>query len=137
MKFYTRVKHPLSLNVTPLIDIVFLLLIFFVTSTTLTEYHVLNITLPSVLHAADESPAPVLHITVSATGEYSVNHERLSNNALPTLTRVLGAAMPFNPDTVVLIAADANAPYQDVARAMDAASQLGYSHIQLQGQSKQ
>jgi biopolymer transport protein ExbD len=45
--------------------------------------------------------------------------------------------MPFNPDTVVLIAADANAPYQDVARAMDAASQLGYSHIQLQGQSKQ
>jgi biopolymer transport protein ExbD len=137
MKFYARTQEPLSLNVTPLIDVVFLLLIFFMTSTTFSgKDTALEITLPS-LHVSKEMPVDnVLHIAVSEDGVFHVNDKALPNNTMTTLSHAITAAQPFSADTVVLIAADAKAPYQSVMRAMDAAGKLGYGHIQLQGNLK-
>lgn len=134
MRFYARTKEPLSLNVTPFIDVVFLLLIFFMTSTTFSNQHTsLEVTLPS-LHVSKELPVDnILRIAVSADGIFQVNGKGLPNNAMSTLTHALTVAQSFDEHTVVLIAADANAPYQSVMRAMDAAGKLGYGHIQLQG----
>ncbi|MFI4956829.1 MAG: ExbD/TolR family protein [Gammaproteobacteria bacterium] len=136
MRFYARSKEPLSLNVTPLIDVVFLLLIFFMTSTTFLKETALEISLPS-LHVLNEIPAKnTLRITVSRQGAYHVNDEALPNNAMATLSHALAATQAFDANTVVLIAADAHAPYQSVMRAMDAAGKLGYGKIQLQGDYK-
>ena len=136
MRFYARTKEPLTLNVTPLIDVVFLLLIFFMTSTTFMKDTALEITLPS-LHVMNEVPVKnTLRISVSSQGAYQVNDKALPNQAMATLSHALAVTQAFDENTVVLIAADAKAPYQSVMRAMDAAGKLGYGKIQLQGDYK-
>lgn len=136
MKFYARKLEPLSLNVTPLIDIVFLLLIFFMTSSTFMKETALDISLPSLHVMKQVATQNTLIITVSKEGAYKVNNDQLPNNQLATLSRALAMTQVFDADTVVLIAADAQAPYQSVMRAMDAAGKLGYAKIQLQGDFK-
>lgn len=136
MKFYVRTKEPLSLNVTPLIDVVFLLLIFFMTSSTFLKESVLEITLPS-LHVQHEVPVKnVIRVTVSGKGLYQIDDKALPDNAFKTLIHTIAATQAFDANTVILIAADAKAPYESVMRAMDAAGKLGYSKIQLQGDYK-
>ena len=136
MRFYARTKEPLTLNVTPLIDVVFLLLIFFMTSTTFMKDTALEITLPS-LHVMNEVLVKnTLRITVSSQGAYQVNDKPLPNNAMATISHALAVTQAFDASTVVMIAADARAPYQSVMRAMDAAGKLGYGKIQLQGDYK-
>ncbi len=133
MKFYAPLKEPVSLNMTPLIDIVFLLLIFFMTNTTFTKDAVLDITLPTLHTQKAIQESNIIHVYISRQGQYTLNDQTLSQNNINTLLNALTEIQPFDKDTIVLIAADARAPYQEVMRAMDAAGKLGYTRIQLQG----
>ena len=133
MKFARRKREEVSVNLTPLIDIVFLLLIFFMVSTTFTKESRLTLELPEAAGDAPVATKDYLEITVSAVGEYGINGKALANHNLPTLLKAIrlqepqqgGAKLPM------VITADANAPHQAVVTAMDAAGQLGYVNLSI------
>lgn len=137
MKFCPPVREPLSLNMTPLIDVVFLLLIFFMTSTTFSGKEAsLEVTLPSLQVQDKGSVTEAIRIDVSAKGEYRVNTQVLSGQTVGALKTAMQVAQAFDAETVIVIAADERASYQAVMRVMDAAGQLGYEHIQLMGEQR-
>ena len=127
MKFPRPRQEEISVNLTPLIDVVFLLLIFFMVSTTFTRETQLSLTLPEAQGMPPESPAQAVEVLVSPLGEYLINGEKLTDNSEAALLR-LGqdkAALPM------IITADANASYQAVVRVMDVAGQLGFDKLSL------
>ncbi len=121
-------KEP-DINLTPLIDVVFLLLIFFMVSTTFNRESEIQIDLPESSEHAVESKEEAIEITVDVEGQYYVNKQRLVNTQAGTLKRALGDAIDGNKDPAVILVADANTPYQSVITAMDVAAQLGISRI--------
>lgn len=133
MKFSRRGRHEASVELTPLIDVVFLLLIFFMVSTTFIRETQLKIDLPEAAGELQEIEEEVIEITVDRLGEYAVNDRLLVNNELHTLVRaleqVVEAGVP--PGSRLIITADANAAHQSVVRAMDAAGKVGLTRISI------
>ncbi|PCH60104.1 MAG: biopolymer transporter ExbD [Gammaproteobacteria bacterium] len=118
-----------DLNLTPLIDVVFLLLIFFMVSTTFDRASEIQIDLPESSEHAAESADDAIEITVDVDGQYFVNKQRLVNTQAATLKRALNDAIAGRTDPPVTLVADANTPYQAVITAMDVAAQLGISRL--------
>jgi len=117
---------PPDINLTPLIDVVFLLLIFFMVSTTFKEDARIKVQLPEAQGEevlADEPQA--LEIAIDGTGNFYVNERMLVALDVDTLKRAIAGAAGDDREMPVVIKADARAPYQAVMTAMDAASQLG------------
>jgi len=133
MKFLTRKREPLTLNITPLIDVVFLLLIFFMVTTTFNQNTELEVHLPSMQTWQSPAVDRVVNVTVNAQGQIAVEGKVLSNPNARTLREALRALPDFDPAHKVLLRADGNAPYQMIVRVMDVAGQLGYQNIQLLG----
>lgn len=131
MKFARRRREEVSVNLTPLIDIVFLLLIFFMVSTTFTKESRLTLELPEASGDTSEGPNDYLEITVSAVGEYGINGKALANHNLQTLLKAIRLEAPEGVKIPVVLTADANAPHQAVVTAMDAAGQLGYVNLSI------
>jgi len=122
-------EQDLDINLTPLIDVVFLLLIFFMVSTTFDKNSQMNIHLPEASGEQREDKG-VLSLSIDDQGRYYLNRSQLANNQLNTLKRVLEKAAP-NKDTKLMISADKNTPYQYVVRAMDAARQVGINNFAI------
>lgn len=133
MKFNTRVREPLSLDITPLMDVVFLLLIFFMVTTTFNQNTELEVHLPGIQTWQAPAVDQVLNITVNAQGQIAVEGQLLSNPNARTLREALQALPDFDPAHKILLRADGNAPYQMIVRVMDVAGQLGFHNIQLLG----
>ena len=128
MKFRTRVQDEPELNITPLIDIVFLLLIFFMVSTTFKQEFEVGINLPEA--SSESRPQDkTLIVSIDAKGEFYVNQTQLVNTQLLTLKRALQKIAGNDRRIPVIISADANTPHQAVITAMDAARQLGFSKL--------
>ena len=126
MKFPRRRRPGAAIELTPLIDVVFLLLIFFMTSNVFARQSRLDITLPSALgHAGAEAPAP--RLTIDAGGAYALNDEPLADGTPDTLVAALRAAVGEPPRLV--IAADAEAAHRTVVAALDAAAQAGIRQV--------
>lgn len=126
MKFPRRRRPGAAIELTPLIDVVFLLLIFFMTSTVFARQSRLDINLPSAMgHAGTEAPAP--RLTIDAAGAYALNDEPLADDAPDTLVAALRAAVGEQPRLV--IAADAEAAHRTVVAALDAAAQAGIRQV--------
>tara|TARA_B100001245_G_scaffold236693_1_gene230070 strand:+ start:2078 stop:2506 length:429 start_codon:yes stop_codon:yes gene_type:complete len=126
-------REEVSVNLTPLIDIVFLLLIFFMVSTTFTKENHLSLTLPEAqASAAGETPEGV-DILITANGEFSVNGKSLINSQPDTLKRAITSVMEEMGTATpsVTITADAKATHESVVRAMDAAGQLGLVNLSI------
>jgi len=121
-----------SINLTPLIDVVFLLLIFFMVSTTFTEKTQLSIELPQAVGEAraEDAGAP-LEIVISSEGAYSVNGRSLVNNRSSTLKTALEEAAGGDTQQRLIVTADAQAPHESVVRAMDAAGQIGLHNLSI------
>ncbi|WOG25791.1 biopolymer transporter ExbD [Endozoicomonas sp. 8E] len=132
MKFRRQSREEVSLNLTPLIDVVFLLLIFFMVSTTFTKETQLAIDLPE---ASGEQSASVektqVEITISREGNYAVNGQSLVNSGLDTLKNALAKVSEGDSNLPLTITADAKTPYQSVVTAMDAAGQLGFANLSM------
>ncbi|WP_422137716.1 ExbD/TolR family protein [Endozoicomonas sp. ALC020] len=132
MKFRRQSREEVSLNLTPLIDVVFLLLIFFMVSTTFTKETQLAIDLPE---ASGEQSASVektqVEITISREGHYAVNGQSLLNSGLETLKNALAKVSEGDSNLPLTITADAKTPYQSVVTAMDAAGQLGFANLSM------
>ncbi len=114
-----------ELNLTPLIDVVFLLLIFFMVSTTFERESQITIELPEAGGEELAVEKQVLDITVDREGRFFVNQQEVINTQVSTLKLAISKAVGDNHKIPVLINADAQSSYQSVMSVMDAASQLG------------
>jgi len=131
VNFKRQNREAVDVNLTPLIDIVFLLLIFFMVSTTFTKENHLSIDLPEATAEASEAQPQAIEILISASGEYSINDQTLINHQLDTLKRGLQKALANRQTAPVVITADAKTPHEAVVRAMDAAGQLGLVNLSI------
>jgi biopolymer transport protein ExbD len=133
VKFARRGRHEASVELTPLIDVVFLLLIFFMVSTTFIRETQLKIDLPEAASELQEIEDEVIEITVDRLGEYAVNDRLLVNSETSTLVRALEEVIAEGRGTGsrLIITADANTTHQSVIRAMDAAGRVGLTRISI------
>ena len=133
MKFLQkRGHHEATVELTPLIDVVFLLLIFFMVSTTFIRETQLKIDLPEAAGELQEIEEDLIEVTVDSLGDYAVNDRLLVSNDLRTLVRALEEVLAERPPTKrVIVTADANASHQAVVRAMDAAGKVGLTRVSI------
>ncbi len=128
-------EETVEVNLTPLIDVVFLLLIFFMVSTTFDRHAKLNVSLPEASAKAAQQQSQPLILSIDAKGNYFLNDRQIINTQLDTLKQALvktiGADMENIEDIALVLRADANTPHQSVVRAMDAASQLGLTKLSI------
>ena len=120
-----------SVNLTPLIDVVFLLLIFFMVTTTFREESEIQINLPQASNKPVEHEAQALEVTIDRDGHFFVNQQALINTQLDTLKRALRELKSDADNQSVIVSADANAPHQAVVKAMDAARQVGLTRLSI------
>ncbi len=135
-----RHKKPdnLRVNLTPLIDTVFLLLIFFMMTTTFNKESQLNINLPEAKSEPTTEQQPPLRIIVNVKGEFAINDidHALINTKLETLKRALKRAAGKESNPPLLISADENAPHHAVMKVMEAARDLGYVRLSFEAQQR-
>jgi len=122
-------KETLDVNITPLIDVVFLLLIFFMVSTTFERESEIEIMLPQASANAPVTDEFVMQVTVDAEGTYYVNSQRVINTKLATLMKAMQEVAGDQKDPPIILSADAKTPHQSVIRVMDAAARLGFIHL--------
>ncbi|MDO3387150.1 biopolymer transporter ExbD [Gilvimarinus sp. SDUM040013] len=131
MQFRRQSRDEDSINLTPLIDVVFLLLIFFMVSTTFTKETHLEIDLPEAVGETAPEAADPLEVLISAEGGYTVNGRVLVNNQTGTLSAALTEVAAGDTDQRLIITADAKASHEFVVRAMDTAGQLGFVNLSI------
>lgn len=129
-----RRNAAVEVNITPLIDVVFLLLIFFMVSTTFTKESRLQITLPTADAERGEAPPESIEITIDREGGYAINGIALINRRRDTLVRGLRELAAGNREVPVTITADARTAHQAVVTAMEAAGKAGFSHLNITSQ---
>ena len=120
-----------EVNLTPLIDVVFLLLIFFMVSTTFEQQSRIQIELPEATAEPVETESETLEIVIDAEGRYFINERQVVNTELKTLKGAISKAVDGRESLTVVIRADATTPHQAVITALDATSQLGLTQISL------
>lgn len=131
MKFRRQRREEVGINLTPLIDIVFLLLIFFMVSTTFTRETQLSIDLPEAQGRPRDSTEQQIEILVDESGSYRVNGRALVDARMRTLQAAIYKESGGDTTLPMIITADAQSAHEDVVRAMDAAGQMGYVHISI------
>ncbi len=124
-------REEIDLNLTPLIDVVFLLLIFFMVSTTFEKTSKLKIDLPEASAQATKQVDKKIVLGIDAKGRYYINDRQLVNTQLKTLKTALLKTAGNARDMPIVLRADAKTPHQSVVRAMDAASQVGLTHLSI------
>jgi biopolymer transport protein ExbD len=125
MNLRPNAKKSPEVDITPLIDVVFLLLIFFMVSTTFDREAQILVELPEATGEEAKHTLKELDITIDAQGIFFVNKREVINTEMETLKRAISKAVGDERDIPVIINADARTPHQAVMTAMDAASQLG------------
>jgi biopolymer transport protein ExbD len=131
VKFKRQRSQEVGVDLTPLIDVVFLLLIFFMVSTTFTRENHLNIELPEAKGERSEQQAELIDVVINASGQYRLNDRTLVNNRRETLERAVRELAGGDTLLPFVITADARTPHQFVVRAMDVAGSLGFSRLSI------
>ena len=131
MKFQRHLKAEVSIDLTPLIDVVFLLLIFFMVTTTFTRESNLLINLPEASGSEAEETDLRIEILVSRDGTYAVNGRTLRDTGLDSLKQAIEAIAGGDTTMPVTITADSDTTHQSVVTAMDAVAQLGISRLNI------
>ena len=128
-------EETVEVNMTALIDVVFLLLIFFMVTTTFDRHARLKVSLPEASTKAVQQQDEPLVLSIDAKGNYFLNERQIVNQQLDTLKQALQKVIAEKKqdykDVSLVLRADANTPHQAVVRAMDAASQLGMSKLSI------
>lgn len=124
-------EETVEVNLTALIDVVFLLLIFFMVTTTFDRHAKLKVSLPEASTKAAQQQLEPLVLSIDAKGNYFINDRQVVNKSLDTLKQAIQKTIGDDKDTAMILRADANTPHQAVVRAMDAASQLGLTKLSI------
>ena len=121
-----------AIDLTPLIDVVFMLLIFFMVSTTFKDQSMIRIDLPKASQQKqEENKEKPIELTIDVQGNYYVNDKRVVNTQIDTLKRALKIAIGNREHPPLTISADGRTSHQAVVTAMDAARQVGLLHISI------
>lgn len=129
MRLQTRRREDPDVNLTALIDVVFLLLIFFMVSTTFERETEISIELPEASGQPIQTEKQLVEISIDAKGRYFVNKKEVINTQIDTLKRAIQEAAGGQKKPQVILSADRNTPHQAVITAMDAARQLGFVNL--------
>ena len=134
MRFVQRRSDPLEINLTPLIDVVFLLLIFFMVSTSFRLETQLNVELPAAASTSARAVDPMV-ISISRDRIHAIdNRVLLKNDPISIESGIIEAIQSLNPDEIVLMA-DANTPHQSVVTVLDILSRAEVKNVQIRTQS--
>ena len=129
MNFRQLRRPEVSINLTPLIDVVFLLLIFFMVSTSFSELTQLVVDLPEAEGTPASADTSVL-LVVDVAGNMTLDGEPVPNN-VHGLSAAMGERLSGNTDIPVILSADAMTPHQYVVTAMDVAAQLNITRLTI------
>ncbi len=132
MKLNLRPRTQPEVNLTSLIDVVLLLLIFFMVSTSFVKQSQITISLPEAESAAIVEEVPEqIDIMITESGSFLVNGRELINTRVETIRNALQKVSGGDNTLPLTISADANARHQDVVTAMDVAGRLGFTRISI------
>ena len=131
MKFARRERNEVEINITPLIDVVFLLLIFMLVSTTFTKQTQFMIDLPEASGEPRVSNETQIEISITKDGGYAVNESPLAASDLATLMSAIEEVSSGDTTLPMIITADYKTSHQAVVTAMDAAGQVGFVHLSI------
>ncbi|MBC5785404.1 biopolymer transporter ExbD [Ramlibacter sp. USB13] len=135
MNFRPRAKDEPEINLIPFIDVLLVVLIFLMLTTTYSKFTEMQLKLPVAdTEAQRDYPREVI-VAVSADGRYMVNKVAVDGRSADTLAPSLADAAKAGKDSVVIISADATAPHQSVITVMEAARRVGLSQITFATQS--
>ncbi len=127
-----------EVNLTSLIDVVLLLLVFFMVSTSFVRQAQLKIKLPESSSEVDAAEMiPLLEIIITADGDFWLNDQQLINNDPMTLRTALAEVAGEDRASPVTIRADARSTHQDVITAMDVVARLGFSQVNIATSNEQ
>lgn len=129
MNLRTRPREEPEVNLTSLIDVVLLLLVFFMVSTSFLKATEIRLQLPRAEAVPQEEAGEELEIIVTASGDFFVDGRELVNRRPETLRRALAEVAGDRRDMPVTLRADARATHQSVVSAMDVAGRMGFSRI--------
>ena len=137
MKFKDRHHEDLGIDLTPLIDVVFMLLLFFVVSTTLVkEVTKLGVSLPDANAQPLASGQKRVEIGIDAQGNYYLDGQPLSSTDPRRLKRVLASRWDKQSSSALIVVGDKAAPHQAVVAALEIAGELGISQVQIVAQAR-
>lgn len=129
MNLRSRQDDDVEINLTSLIDVVFLLLIFFMVSTTFVRESAIRLTLPEASETPAEPEQAAIEVAIDDQGRVFVDGRSLVNRRVETIMRAIGEAAAGRKDPPIVIKADARTEHQHVVTAMDAARQLGFLRV--------
>jgi biopolymer transport protein ExbD len=135
MNFRPRSKEEPEINLIPFIDVLLVVLIFLMLSTTYSKYTEMQLRLPVADTDAQRDYPKELIVAVNAEGDYTVDKTPVKGRDMPAISEAIAQAAKGGPDTVVIISADANAKHQSVVSVMEAARRAGLSQITFATQS--
>jgi len=130
-----RAKEPLEINLVPMIDVMLVILIFLMITTTYSKYTELQINLPSAQAERQLERPNEISILVNAQGQYVVNRNAVPFRSVEQLAGELRRASAQMQEPIVVISADANATHQSVIRVMEASRLAGLAQITFTTQS--
>ena len=135
MKFSRRRPEEPEINLIPFIDVLLVVLIFLMLSTTYARFTELQVNLPSA-NAEVSTPRPgEIVVAVSSDGRYAIDRNAIDGRSVERLTAELIAAAAGRPDTMVIISADALAVHQSVVNVLDAARRAGLTRLTFAAQT--
>ncbi len=132
MRLQNHVKEDPTVDLTSLIDVVFLLLIFFMVSTTFERESVLKVDLPEASAVAEREELPEsLELIIDAQGRMYLNDQRLIDSEERTIRAAIEQLAGANRDLPLILRADRETPHHFVVTAMDVAAQLGFLNLSI------
>ena len=126
-----RAHEEPEINLVPLIDVILVLIIFFVITTTFDLNSALKLELPRANAEQTEAPSRALSVLVNADGRYFIDEHEALRTDVESLKRTIVDVVGEDRDRPVLLRADARTPHQAVVTAMDALGQLGFRRISI------
>ena len=135
MNFRAGSRDEPEINLIPFIDILLVVLIFLMLSTTYSKFTELQVKLPTADTEAQKDYPKEVVVSVGSNGSYAVNKTLVGGNGVDALTTALREVSGGQRDMVVIISADAHAAHQSVISVMEAARRAGLSHITFASQN--
>ncbi|MDF1582108.1 MAG: biopolymer transporter ExbD [Methyloprofundus sp.] len=135
MNFRNKKNNPLEVSLTPMIDVVFLLLIFFMVTTTFSKETSIKIQLPQAEGQEVEQHKQVVLLMIDKSGQFFIDGRALQDKSLATLTKEL-TTVAANKQVPLIINADANAPVQAAISVLDVAKNIGFKNISFTTQKE-
>lgn len=131
-----QAKENLEINLIPLIDVLLVILIFLMITTTYSKFAELQINLPTADAQKQLERPNEINITVNTGGQYTINSKPVAFRDVGALSEEMRRAAGELKDPVVVISADSNATHQSVIHVMEASRLAGYGHISFATQTK-